>query len=77
MATLLILGGRKDKLRAGDLLGALTGTVGLGKEQVGKITVTDQTSYVAVARPQAREALRRLTAGKVKGRKIKARLLED
>lgn len=77
MATLLILGGRKDKLRAGDLLGALTGTVGLSKEQVGKITVTDQTSYVAVARPQAREALRRLTAGKVKGRKIKARLLED
>ncbi|MDE2585871.1 MAG: ATP-dependent RNA helicase DbpA [Betaproteobacteria bacterium] len=75
MATLLLLGGRKDKLRPGDVLGALTGEAGLTKEQVGKITVTEQTTYVAVARNIAREAARKL--GKVKGKTVKARVLED
>ena len=77
MVTLQILGGRKDKLRPGDILGALTGEAGYTREQVGKITVTDQTSYVAVARDIAAEALRRLTAGKIKGKKVKVRTLAD
>ncbi|HNG66983.1 MAG TPA: ATP-dependent RNA helicase DbpA, partial [Thauera aminoaromatica] len=50
MTTLLILGGRKDKIRPADVLGALTGEAGFTREQVGKITVTDQTTYVAVER---------------------------
>ena len=75
MTTLCINGGRKDKLRPGDVLGALTGEAGLTKEQVGKITVTEQTTYVAVARNIAREAARKL--GKVKGKTVKARVLED
>ena len=75
MATLLLLGGRKDKLRPGDVLGALTGEAGLTKEQVGKITVTEQVTYVAVARNIARETARKL--GKVKGKTVKARVLED
>jgi len=77
MATLQILGGRKDKLRPGDVLGALTGEAGFTREQVGKITVTDQTTYVAVARNIAREAVRRLSAGKVKGKAVKVRELAD
>jgi ATP-independent RNA helicase DbpA len=77
MATLLILGGRKDKIRPGDVLGALTGEAGYTREQVGKITVTDQTTYVAVARDIAREAVRKLAAGKLKGKSVKARLLAD
>ncbi|BCB26775.1 ATP-dependent RNA helicase [Sulfurimicrobium lacus] len=77
MVTLQILGGRKDKIRPGDVLGALTGEAGFTREQVGKITVTDQSTYVAVARDIAREAVRRLSAGKVKGKTVKVRALED
>ena len=79
MVTLQILGGRKEKIRAGDVLGALTGEAGgerqFTREQVGKITVTDQSTYVAVARGLAREAVRKLTAGKVKGKAVKVRAL--
>jgi Superfamily II DNA and RNA helicases len=77
MVTLLMLGGRKEKIRPGDVLGALTGEAGFTREQVGKITVTDQTTYVAVARDIAREAVRKLSAGKVKGKTVKVRVLED
>ena len=77
MVTLQILGGRKEKIRPGDVLGALTGEAGFTREQVGKITVTDMSTYVAVARNIAREAVKRLSAGKVKGRTVKVRALED
>ena len=77
MVTLQILGGRKDKIRPGDVLGALTGEAGFTREQVGKITVTDQSTYVAVARTIAHEAVRKLSAGKVKGNTVKVRALED
>lgn len=77
MVTLQILGGRKEKIRPGDVLGALTGDAGFTREQVGKITVTDQSTYVAVARDIAREAVRKLSAGKVKGKTVKVRALED
>ncbi len=77
MVTLQILGGRKEKIRAGDVLGALTGEAGFTREQVGKITVTDMSTYVAVARNIAREAVKRLSAGKVKGKTVKVRALED
>ena len=77
MSTLLILGGRKDKIRPGDVLGALTGEAGFTREQVGKITVTDHHTYVAVTQEIAGDALRRLAAGKLKGRPVKVRALED
>ena len=77
MVTLLILGGRKEKIRPGDVLGALTGEAGFSKEQVGKINVTDTSTYVAVARGIAREALRKLSAGTIKGKKVKVHLLQD
>ena len=77
MVTLQILGGRKEKIRAGDVLGALTGEAGFTREQVGKITVTDQSTYVAVVRNIARDAVCKLTAGKVKGKTVKVRALED
>jgi ATP-dependent RNA helicase DbpA len=77
MATLQILGGRKEKIRAGDVLGALTGEAGYTKDQVGKINVTETSTYVAVERSIAREAVRRLLNGKIKGKKVKVHLLED
>jgi ATP-independent RNA helicase DbpA len=76
MATLQILGGRKEKIRPGDVLGALTGEAGFTSAQVGKITVTDTTTYVAVDRRIAHEAQRRLAEGKVKGKTVKVRILE-
>ena len=77
MVTLLILGGRKEKIRPGDVLGALTGEAGFSKEQVGKINVTDTSTYVAVERSIAKDALRKLSAGSIKGKKVKVHLLSD
>ena len=76
MVTLQILAGRKDKIRPGDVLGALTGEAGFSKEQVGKINVSEFTTYVAVERSIAREALRKLAEGKVKGRQVKVHFLQ-
>lgn len=76
MVTLQIAGGRKEKIRAGDVLGALTGEAGFAKEQVGKININDFSTYVAVDRAIAQEAVRRLSNGRVKGKSVKVRLLE-
>ncbi|PMR82287.1 ATP-dependent RNA helicase DbpA [Halomonas urumqiensis] len=73
MATLQIGGGKKHKLRPGDILGALTGEAGLGADQVGKIKVLDRSAYVAVRREVASIALDRLANGKLKGRSFRAR----
>ena len=77
METLQILGGRKEKIRPGDVLGALTGEAGFSGAQIGKINVTEYSTYVAVERSIARDALRKLNAGKEKGKKVKARLMDD
>ncbi|HEY0202365.1 MAG TPA: ATP-dependent RNA helicase DbpA [Burkholderiaceae bacterium] len=77
MATLQIVGGRKEKIRAGDVLGALTGDCGYTREQVGKINVNDFSTYVAVDRNIALDAVQRLNAGRVKGRPVKVRLVDD
>jgi len=77
MATLQIVGGRKEKIRAGDVLGALTGEAGFTREQVGKINVNEFSTYVAVARSIAKQAVAKLSDGKVKGRSVKVRLMED
>lgn len=73
MATLQIDGGKKQKVRPGDILGALTGTNGIAGKQVGKIHIFDNCSYVAVSRDAARPALRKLTEGKLKGRSFRVR----
>ena len=73
--TLCISGGRKEKVRPGDILGALTGEAGIDGKRVGKITVSDYSAYVAVERDIADQALERLLNGKIKGRKFKVRKL--
>jgi ATP-independent RNA helicase DbpA len=75
MATLQILGGRKEKIRAGDVLGALTKDMGFEATQIGKINVNEFSTYVAVEQGIADEAARRLNAGKVKGKAVKVRRL--
>lgn len=73
MATLHIDGGKKQKLRPGDILGALTGQDGIAGKDVGKIALFDQCAYVAVTRKQAANALDKLNRGKLKGRSFKVR----
>ena len=77
MATVHIQGGRKEKIRPGDVLGALTADLGYTREQVGKIDVNEFATYVAVERSIAPEAAQRLNGGRIKGKTVKARLLRD
>jgi ATP-independent RNA helicase DbpA len=77
MCTLQILGGRKEKIRPGDVLGALTKDLGFASVQIGKINVNEFSTYVAVDASIAAQAERKLNAGKVKGKSVKVRLLED
>ena len=73
MTTLRIDAGRGDKLRPGDIVGAITGDAGLPFEAIGKIDVFATRSYVAIQRSQADKALARLQAGKIKGRNLRVR----
>ncbi len=71
--TIAVDGGRADKLRAGDLLGALTGDAGIPGDAVGKIDIFPTRSYVAIARSHAETAMLRLRDGKIKGRNFRIR----
>jgi len=75
MITLCINGGRREKIRAGDILGALTANTDLSGKQIGKIDIFDILAYVAVERPIAKQALKILTQGKIKGRRFRVRKL--
>ena len=75
MSTLVIGAGRKDKVRPGDILGALTGDAGIPGAQVGKIAIFDFQAYVAVDRTIAKQAAQRLSEGKIKGRVLRVRVL--
>lgn len=77
MATLHIQGGRKEKIRPGDVLGALTADLGYTREQVGKINVNEWSTYVAVDRCIAQQVASRLATTKVKGKSVKVRVLVD
>ncbi|MDU0111805.1 ATP-dependent RNA helicase DbpA [Psychrosphaera aquimarina] len=72
MATLRIDGGKKHKVRPGDILGALTGKDGIAGKDVGKINVLDFCAYVAVHKSVAKDALHKLEKGKLKGRSFRA-----
>ena len=75
MVTLHIGGGKKQKLRAGDIVGALTGVDGIPGAAIGRIQVGDNWSYVAVANEYGKTAFNKLNEGKLKGRSFKVRRL--
>lgn len=66
--TLVIEGGKKEKVRPGDILGALTGEAGIPAKHIGKIDIYDRQSYVAIERSMIDEAYKRLKKGKIKGK---------
>ncbi|MEZ9060240.1 ATP-dependent RNA helicase DbpA [Vibrio pelagius] len=76
MVTIQIDGGKKAKLRAGDILGALTGQGGIEGKSVGKINLFPMRAYVAVEKSVAKKALRKIESGKMKGRQFRARILK-
>lgn len=75
MMTIQIIGGRKEKIRAGDVMGAMCADFGYSRDQIGKISVNDFSTYVAVDRKIASAACAKLNNGRVKGKTVKARLL--
>ena len=79
METLQVDGGKKQKVRAGDILGALTskdgGDNGIPATKVGKINISDNWAYVAVNRDVYKAALQKLGQGKIKGRSFRVRLI--
>jgi ATP-independent RNA helicase DbpA len=76
MVTLQFDAGRKQKIRPGDLLGVLTGDAGLAGAQIGKISISDNSSCVAIERSALRQAMNYLADGKVKGRAVRVRRLK-
>jgi ATP-independent RNA helicase DbpA len=77
MDTLKIAGGRKQKMRPGDILGALTGEAGgLAGTDIGKIEIHENFSYVAVARSVSRAAQKSLSNGRIKGKRFVVSLVK-
>ncbi|SUC36281.1 ATP-independent RNA helicase dbpA [Providencia rustigianii] len=76
MVTLCLDGGKKAKIRPGDILGALTGDVGLQGDDIGKITIHPIHAYVAIKKSAANQAWKHLQQGKIKGKSVRARLLK-
>lgn len=76
MVTLCLDGGKKAKIRPGDILGALTGEVGLQGDDIGKITIHPMHAYVAIKKSVANQAWKQLQQGKIKGKSVRARLLK-
>ena len=73
--TLQIDAGRQDKLRPGDVMGALTGAAGLPADTVGKISLYPTRCYVAIARAHAEKALAKLREQGIKGRKLRVKAI--
>lgn len=76
MSTIAILGGRHDRLRPGDIVGALTTGVGVAGTDIGQIAVNDRISFVAVVASEAKRALDGLAAGKIKNKRFRSYLVK-
>ncbi len=74
--TLKIDGGKKEKLRPGDIVGAITADKTIRGDEIGDITVTAMRSYVAVDRSKAKKAFNLIRDGKMKGRRFRVTLLD-
>ena len=75
MSTIRLEGGKKQKVRPGDIVGALTSNTDIDGKQLGKIQVSDNWSYIAIKREIAKLGLQTLNNGKLKGKSFRARLV--
>lgn len=76
MRTICIDAGKKEKLRAGDIVGALINECGLTKDEIGKIDQLDHLSYVAVPRNKAENVYQKLVNRPIKGKTFRKWLLD-
>ena len=76
MITIAIQGGRSDKLRPGDIVGALTTAVGLAAADIGPISITDRISFVALTAAVGPRALAGLNRVPIKNRKFRSYQVE-
>jgi len=76
MTTISLDGGRKAKIRPGDILGALTGDGGLSGDQVGKIDIAPTLAFVAIRQELVRKVMQQLTQVKIKGKTCRARIVK-
>jgi ATP-independent RNA helicase DbpA len=76
MSTIAIQGGRQDRLRPGDIVGALTTAVGLAASDIGQIAVNERISFVAVVASAGQRALDGLAAGRIKNKRVRAYLVK-
>jgi ATP-independent RNA helicase DbpA len=76
MRTICIDAGKKDKLRAGDIVGALINECGLTQEEIGKIDQLDHLSYVAITRPKAENIYQKFVSRPIKGKTFRKWLLD-
>ncbi|MFD2177507.1 ATP-dependent RNA helicase DbpA [Veronia pacifica] len=75
MQTIQIAGGKKHKVRPGDILGSLTKEGGIEGKYIGKINLYPMSAYVAVSQKVAKSALKQLQNGKLKGKQFRARFI--
>ncbi len=73
--TVLICSGRKQRLRRGDVLGALVKDGKIPHESIGRIDLGDKTCAVAVTQAHATDALRFLQRARVKKQRVRALML--
>lgn len=76
MGTIVIKGGRKDKLRPGDIVGAFTGDFGFRGDQIGDIKILDRIAFVALKREIAAEAVKKINQGRIKSKSFGAYLMK-
>ena len=75
MVTVQMYGGKKQKLRPGDILGALTANKAIAGDSIGKIQISAISAYVAIKSDVANVALKIITNGKLKGKNFRVRKL--
>ncbi len=75
MQTLCLTIGRKNKVRPGDVLGALTKDANLESKHIGKINITEFYTYIAIDRTVVKQALSYFQHGKIKSKLVRARKL--
>jgi ATP-independent RNA helicase DbpA len=71
VATICIDGGKRKKVRAGDILGTLCKDIGIEPKNIGKINVYDKNSYVAIDKSVIQKAFNGLKDGKIKNKKLR------
>ena len=70
-ARLFVSVGTRDNVRAGDLVGAITGEANIAGDQVGKIELRDTFSVVEVAADVAEKVIRALNGTTMKSRSLR------